>query len=233
MHEEVTLQWSERIQSIPAEQPLYADNCYVAILFICFFFIMAAFIGKENAFAKIFNEFFLPRKNTGEGVKTAGSFYIQLGLLCNTFITTALFFAIYIMRGSGYETKQGYQLLAFFFVAAAAVYWLKQGIYGALNWVFFDKSQMNIWLHCYADWTIISGISMYLVLLLSVFFDLCLTTMTILLIIHMLLTETCLFFKAFHIFLVKKYGSLQLIVYLCTLEIMPLLMAGKALTQYL
>ena len=42
-----------------------------------------------------------------------------------------------------------------------------------------------------------------------------------------------LFFKAFHIFLAKKYGGLQLFVYLCTLELIPLLLVGKALVQYL
>ena len=223
MHEEVTLLWSERIQSIPAEQPLYADNCYVAILLVGLFILVAALADRGNLLGNMLSQFFLPRKRSEEGVKTTSSQYIQLGLFANAFIAAALFLTIYITRRGNYEVEHNYRMLC----------QLKQEIYKAVNWAFSDKSQVLLWKHNYTNWAIISGLSMYVTTMLTVFLDLCSTAMTILLIVHIILIETCLFFKAFHIFLAKKYGGLQLFIYLCTLEIMPLLVAGKALTQFL
>lgn len=233
MHEEEILQWSERIQSIPAEQPLYADNCYVAILLVGLFILVAALADKGNLLGNMLSQFFLPRKRTEEGVKTTSSQYIQLGLFANAFISTALFLTIYIIRRGNYDVVHNYRMLCLLFIALIAAFLLKQVIYKAVNWVFSDKSQMLIWQHSYANWAIISGLSMYVTTTATVFLDLCSTAMTILLIAHIILIEICLFFKAFHIFLTKKHGGLQLFAYLCTLEIMPLLVAGKALTQFL
>ncbi len=233
MHEEVTLLWSERIQSIPAEQPLYADNCYVAILLVGLFILVAALADRGNLLGNMLSQFFLPRKRFEEGVKTTSSQYIQLGLFANAFIAAALFLTIYITRRGNYEVEHNYRMLCQLFVALIAAFLLKQEIYKAVNWAFSDKSQVLLWKHNYTNWAIISGLSMYVTTTLTVFLDLCSTAMTILLIVHIILIETCLFFKAFHIFLAKKYGGLQLFIYLCTLEIMPLLVAGKALTQFL
>ncbi len=233
MHEEDILQWNERIQSIPAEQPLYANNCYVTILLAGLFILVVALSDKGNLLGNILNQFFLPRKRTDEGVKTTSSQYIQLGLFANAFITTALFLTIYIIRRGNHAAVHDYRILCLLFVALIAAFLFKQGVYKAVNWVFSDKSQMNLWQHCYANWAIISGLSMYVTTMVTVFLDLCSTTMTILLIAHIILIETCLFLKAFHIFLTKKHGGLQLFIYLCTLEIMPLLVAGKALNYFL
>lgn len=233
MHEEEILQWNERIQSIPAEQPLYANNCYVAILLVGLFILVVALADKGNLLGNMLNQFFLPRKRTDEGVKTTSSQYIQLGLFVNAFIATALFLTIYIIRRGNYDVVHNYRILCMLFVALIAAFLFKQGVYKAVNWVFSDKSQILLWQHCYANWAIISGLSMYVTTIITVFFDLCSTTMTILLITHIILTEICLFFKAFHIFLTKKHGGLQLFAYLCTLEIMPLLVASKALNYFL
>ncbi len=233
MHEEEILQWNERIQSIPAEQPLYANNCYVTILLVGLFILVIALADKGNLLGNMLSQFFLPRKRTDERVKTTSGQYIQLGLFANAFIATTLFLTIYLTREGNYDVVHSYRMLCPIFVILIAAFLFKQGVYKAVIWVFSDKPQMLLWQHCYANWAIISGLSMYVTTMITVFFDLCSATMTILLIAHVILTEACLFFKAFHIFLTKKHGGLQLFVYLCTLEIMPLLVAGKALNHFL
>ena len=102
-----------------------------------------------------------------------------------------------------------------------------------VNWVFFDKAHIAAWEQSYGDWTIISGAIMYVITVLSVLLDFPTHILTILAVSYVFLIEIGLFFKAFHIFYAKKYGVLLLIVYLCTLELMPLLLAGKALVLYL
>lgn len=230
---EETIQWSERIQGIPAGQPLYADDCFVGILLTGLFLLVVALADKGNLLGNMLSGFFLPRKQADEGVKTTSSLYIQMGLFVNAFMATALFLTVYIMRRDTYGVGDTYRMLGVLFVAAIMAFLLKLGVYRMVNWVFSDKSQALLWQHSYTHWVIISGISMYGISVAVVFFDLCSTAMTILMVVHLVVSEICLFVRAFHIFLSKKYGVLQLFVYLCTLEIVPLLVAGKALTQYL
>ena len=224
---EETIQWSERIQSIPAEQPLYADNCFVGLLLIGFFIIAMVLSDRKNYLGNLLGSFFLARKNTGEGVKTVNGFYMKMGLFFNAFMTSALFMTVYVARLADIPSRYG--LLLAFFVGALLVYLLKQGVYRAVNWVFFDKVHIAAWQRSYADWVLLSGLLMYLVCVVAVFFDLCSRGVAILLVVYLVVSEICLFFNAFRIFLAKKYGGLHLFVYLCTLEIIPLLLAGKLL----
>ena len=233
MYEETLTQWTERIQGIPIVEPLYANDSFVCMLLACFFILSAALSSGGKMLEDILSDFFLPREYAKEGTKTTHALYMRLGMFSISFMATALFFAVYVIRSGAFEMTQGFRLTLLFFVLLVAVYALKQGLYRAVNWVFFDKMQAVAWRWSYSNWVILSGVLMFLISLSSVFFDLSAHALSILLVSYVILVEICLFFKAFHIFYAKKYGVLLLIVYLCTLELMPLLLAGKALVLYL
>ena len=227
MNEATMTQWTELVQGIQAQQPLYADDCFVGLLLVGFFVIAMVLSDRKNFVGNLLGSFFLARKNTGEGVKTVSTFYMKMGLFANAFMTSALFMTMYVSRLAGAPVQ--YPLLLALFVGVLLVYLLKQGVYRAVNWVFFDKAHTAAWQHSYADWVLLSGLLMYIVCVAAIFFDLCSRGMAILLVAYLVISEICLFFKAFRIFLAKRYGGLHLFVYLCTLEIIPLLLAGKLL----
>ena len=114
----------------------------------------------------------------------------------------------------------------------AVFYLLKLLLFAATNRIFFDYSTTATWEQSYAGWTILSAIPLYLLCGTSLFFNLSSHTILLLLGIVGGLLEICLFYKAFHIFSSKKHGILQIFVYLCTLELMPLLVAAKALVLF-
>lgn len=223
-------QWAESIQGIPTAQPLYADDWFVGILFVCFFIVAAVLSDQDNFLGNLIKEFFLPRKSSDDGIKTSNKFYMRLGLYGVAFMSMALFFTVFLVReGMPYA----YRELLLLFAVFMAIYLLKQGIYRAVNWVFFDRGHIMAWRYYYSNWTILSGLSMYLITAGVVLFDLCSGVIAFLMILYVALTEMCLFFKAFQIFSPKKYGVLQLFVYLCTLELIPLLLVGKGLVIFL
>jgi hypothetical protein len=232
MNEATTL-WEAPVQGIQAHMPLYDNDYFVSTLILCFFIFAGVFSDRKNFLGGVFSSFFLSRNNMGEGVRTANTFYMKLGLFANTFASTALFIAIYMARKGNANALPDYQLLLMCLVASIAAYLLKQGVYKIVNWVFFDKTHMVVWQNSYAEWIQLSGLSMYAICTATIFLDLCTSVMTILLVAHLILTEICLFFKGFRIFLAKKYGGLHLFLYLCTLEIIPLLLAGKLLDIFL
>lgn len=233
MHEETLTQWTERIQGIPVMEPLYSNDCFVSVLLVCFFVIAAIMASGENILSTTFNGFLHPHEEGKEGVRTVSAQYQRIGLLGISFLSMALFMTAYIMRRGSLAEMSGNILLPISFGACIVIYLLKLGVFSAVNWVFFDSSQSVAWRQSYTNCMLLSGLPAFVLSALSVFLELSQTGQTILLLLYIVFVEICLFFKAFHIFYAKRYGILLLIVYLCTLELMPLLLAGKALVLYL
>lgn len=231
MHNDTIPQYTTGIEGIPIMEALYTNDLFLCILLACFFLITAVLASNENVLGSILENFFKPREHTG--TKTTSAIYLRLGMYGICFISTALFLTVYFVYQGDLDTAQGNRLLPLLLVFIVIAYLLKLALFKVVNWVFFDKAHTLSWEQSYADWTLVSGIIMYVIALLTVLLDFSAHTLIIWAITYIVLIEICLFFKAFHIFCIKKYGSLQLIVYLCTLELMPLLLAGKALVLYL
>ena len=98
--------------------------------------------------------------------------------------------------------------------------------------IFLDNATSSAWENNYTNWSVLAGIPLYLSAVIAIFFDLAPCNILTLLGVCVILLEFCLLYKAFHIFSGKKHGILQLFVYLCTLELIPLLVAGKALVLF-
>lgn len=226
MHNDTIIQWTTGIEGIPAAEALYTNNLFVCILLAGFFLIAAMLASNEN----ILGSFFSPREHTG--TKTTGALYLRLGMYGVCFMSAALFLTAYLVRQGCIDPTQENRMLPLALGITTTGYLLKLGLFKVVNWVFFDKAHTHAWEQSYADWTLLSGSIMYAVALLVVLLDFSAHTITILAVVYIVLMEICLFFKAFHIFYIKKYGILRLIVYLCTLELMPLLLAAKALVLY-
>lgn len=227
---EYMAQWAGYIQGMPAEQTLCADDVLVCLLFVCFFVIAAVLADKENFLGYVLKEFFLPHTNSDDSVKVNNKYYVRLGLYGVSFMSIALFATAY---AASMGISYSYRGLLMVFAAVWTMYLFKQGVYRVVNWVFYEHLHTMTWRYYYSNWTILSGICMFVVGACAIFFNLCSETMAILLSVFVVVTEMCLFYKAFHIFSQKKYGILQLFVYLCSLEIIPLLLVGKVLVNFL
>lgn len=232
MPQSTIVQWTERVQSIPNVEPLYANDLFVGILIVCFFVLAMVLADKGNLLGDMLRGFFQPREYVAENVKTSRVFYMRMGMYAVFFMSLSLIMTISVVSVDPAEIMNVSRILPFSFVLFVALYLLKQGICRAVNWVFFDRPQAEMWYNSYSNWIILSAVPLYIVSALSVFLNWSLSIMAVIVIIYVVLIEICLLYKAFHIFCVKKYGSLQLIVYLCSLELIPLLLVGKVLVLY-
>ncbi|MBR5841244.1 MAG: DUF4271 domain-containing protein [Bacteroidaceae bacterium] len=233
MHQDTFTQWTERIQGIPSMEPLYANDGFVSVLLVCFFVIAAILSSGENIISTTIKNLFRPHEETNEGVRTTSAQYQRIGMLGISLLSTALVMTVYLIGRGHFTSAAESYFLPLLFGIFIGIYLLKIGVFNAINWVFFDRSQMVAWRQSYANCIMLAGIPMFMLAIASVFLELSQRGLTILLLLCIITLEICLFFKAFHIFCAKKYGVLLLIVYLCTLELMPLLLAGKALVLYL
>ena len=219
------------VQSIPTISSLYADNGFVVVLFVCFFIIAAVLSDRGGYLVKMYKSYFLPHQATEDSVATTITFYMKLGLYVNAFLCATVCIAAYVDKTVD-EGVTNIRILGILLGVVIAVYLAKRGLYKMVNWVILCKTEIVAWKLAYTQWTLLSGILLYPITLIAVCMDFCSRTIAILLTVYLVVVEMCLLFKAFQIFLTKKYGSLQLFAYLCALELVPLLILGKALVIY-
>lgn len=221
----------EKVQGIMNDAPLCTNNCLILTLLVCFFILSAVLADKDNFLGNMLKGFFLPRENSEDAPNTIRRLYMRIGMLSVLCISLALLLSVYVTQMTG-STSPNLQMTLLFSALLIGLYIIKQGLFWVVNMTFFDRHRAVLWHNSYISWLALSSIPTFLFALFVVFIDPNPNTTTWLAFAMLFFTGIGLFFKAFHIFLAKKYGGLQLFVYLCTLELMPLLFLGKALVLY-
>lgn len=122
-----------------------------------------------------------------------------------------------------------YHILAVGTGGCLAYYLVKNATYSFINNVFFERQQKERWNEVYALGLITLGLLLLPVALLVVYFDLSFDAMCLLTLAGAAVVKLLLFFKCFSIFFRRPVGWVHLILYFCTLEMMPLLMLWRAL----
>lgn len=219
------------IQGTPVLQPHYADDFIMCCVLMGAFIIAMVLSDRKHYFTRLLRGFFLPRENSIEGVRTSSIIHLRMCLYVVGVASVALLLAISISGASLMSMNDG-MLWLLSVVSVLLFYLLRLGLLAITNRIFFDSVTSAAWEHAYACWTLLSSIPFYLLAVAVVFFNLSPRLVALLLVICVALLQMCLLYKAFHIFSMKKYGILQIFVYLCTLELMPLLVAGKALVLF-
>ena len=220
-----------QIQAIPISQPHYANDLWVCGILVCTFCMAAVLSDRKHYLTHLLKGFFLPRENAIEGVRTSNIVYLRISMYVVSLASAALLLALYI-SGKAPTTMGAGTLWLTAGIGTGLLYLLRMGLFAITNRIFFDLTTTKAWEQSYANWSILSSIPLYLVAVVAIFTNLSSQAILLLLVICLAALEMCLLYKAFHIFSSKKYGILQIFVYLCTLELMPLLVAAKALVLF-
>lgn len=221
----------EVVEAIPAIQPHYTDDLVVCGFLACTFILAIVLSDRKHYFSRLLKEFFLPRENTIEGIRTTNIVYMRIFMYVVSFSSAALLLTLYATDCTLGTMGRG--MLWLTTVAVLTLFYLlRLLLFGATNRIFFDSATTKAWEQGYACWTILSCIPLYLLGTIAIFFNLAPQAIFWMLAVCVVALEICLLYKAFHIFSAKRYGILQIFIYLCTLELMPLLVAGKALVLF-
>ena len=116
-----------------------------------------------------------------------------------------------------------YWLLAVETAAIAALCYVKFGVYALVNWVFFTSEQNRNWMVSYLVMTALASLLLLAVSALAVFSDISPQVVTCCYVFSALLYEVVLVFKLFVNFQAKKYGILTILLYFCSVEVIPAL----------
>ena len=116
-----------------------------------------------------------------------------------------------------------YWLLATETVVFAAMCYAKFGLYTFVGWIFFDSSRNRSWMVNYLLLTALASLLMYPISLLAIFSDIQPEVVNWCYLFAAVLYELLLVFRLFVNFRTKKYGVLLMLLYFCSVEVVPAL----------
>lgn len=209
----------------PVPYTLRGDNVITLLLLFCFVASVLA-VAKSRAFiarqAKWF--FRTPVSESAAVTETSTEVRFQLFLVMQTALLLSLFQYFYTLDrvGDTFTLESQYQLVAIFFGVWAGYFVLKALLYTLVNAVFFGLRRNLLWLKSLLFVTALEGVALLPATMLQVYFNLPLENVMIYYAVVVIVGKILALYKCFLTFFRTSGAFVQIILYFCTLEIIPL-----------
>ncbi|MGI6220117.1 MAG: DUF4271 domain-containing protein [Bacteroidaceae bacterium] len=212
---------------------LPVSDSWIMLLTLLFLLVSCHILAYDHASlgAEIKKVFVPHHDNQGIPQATASEMRHFLFLQVQTAILAALLFVCYAW---GIRPRPGtfYQNLLHFSIFAAIVFaccTMRTLLYMLIGWIFFRKEQAASWMRCYFTTENIFSFCLLIIVLLCIYADIEPQKCVIAGLIVLFLLKSLLFFKGIHLFSLSPISRLYFILYLCALEIIPIIFAVSGL----
>lgn len=217
----------------PVPYTIRGDNMITALLLCCFILAFVAFSKSRWFIMRQTKRFFRrERSGTTSMTETTNEFRFQFFLAASTCLLLSLvtFFYAQERNSDTFLVSSQYQLIAMFFGVFAGYFSLKAVLYSFVGWVFFTGRQNVQWMKAFLFLTSVEGVVMFPVVVSQAYFGLSMRDTLLYVAAVIILSRLLSLYKCFLIFFRQKGVYLQIFLYFCALEIIPLLALGGALS---
>ena len=220
-HEELSAQDYYGMAGAPIPYSYANDNLVTSLLIIGFLLIAFAFSRMSNFIVGQAKNFIHPSSLS----ETSGEIYMQIVLTGLTCIIYALLYYLYATEflASTYVTSSEYALLGIFLGVFVSYYLLRFGLYTIVNNLFFNSSKNKKFLTSLLYLSSLEGLLLYPALALLAFMHLTTQFAIWYCIIVLFWVKIMTFYKSYTIFFKQNDLFLQIILYFCALEMVPLI----------
>jgi len=151
--------------------------------------------------------------------------------VCLLSLTAAMVTFVYTQHDVEYYpfTETPYILFAAFLVLWLVYFLVKRMAGNFVNWIFFRREKIFTYQRAYTFFYALGALLSLVLAVVVVYLPVPLEEVLLLTICLVFLVKILLLFKTYQLFFPKLYGTLHLIVYFCTLELMPLLVLVQLL----
>ena len=224
-HEELSAQEYYGMAGDPIPYSYANDHLVTSLLIIGFLLIAFTFSRMSNFIVGQAKNFIRPSKNSLSLSETSGEIYMQIILTGLTCIVYALLYYLYATEflASTYVTSSEYALLGIFLGVFVVYYLLRFGLYTMVNNLFFDSDRNKKFLTSLLYISSLEGLLLYPALALLAFMHLPAQNAIWYCIIVLILVKIMTFYKCFTIFFKQNDLFLQIFLYFCALEMVPLM----------
>ncbi len=171
------------------------------------------------------NFFRVQREGTTAINETTNEFRFQFFLAAQTCLSLSLAAFFYAQEYSSdtFLVSSQYQLIAIFFGVFVAYFSVKALLYSFVDWVFFSGRQNERWMKSYLFITSVEGVVMFPIVVSQAYFGLSVKDTILYIAAVVVLARLLSLYKCFSIFFRQKGIYMQIILYFCALEAIPLL----------
>ena len=218
----------------PVPYSIHNDNYVTGMLLGCFILALIAFSHSRMFLLRQMKEFFyVQRSGTTVVSETTNELRFQFFLVLQTCLLLSLLFFFYttIYISDTFVLSSQYQLIAIYFGIIASYFILKVILYCFVNAVFFDKKKNIQWLKSHMFLVSVEGIALFPAVMLHAYFDFSIRNTLIYFAFIAILVKLLTFYKCYSIFFRKIGAFLQIILYFCALEMIPLITLGVLLVM--
>lgn len=209
----------------PVPYRMGSDSIVTSLLLLCFILAVIAFSNVQYFFKRQAKYFFLPaREGLSEVKETSAELRLQLFLASMAALLLALFCYFYTTSviGSTLVFDSQHLLIGIYIAVFCAYFVVKFLLYAGVNRVFFDGKRNEQWGRALVFITMVESILLFPALLVLAYFNAALVKVEIYLAIVLIFVKIMAFYKCYSIFFKQSVVRLQIILYFCALEIVPL-----------
>jgi len=207
----------------PVPYTVRNDDAITSMLIFCFVLAVVAFAHSRHYVLRQLKDFFyVPRNNSQEPHSNSR---FELFLSIQTCLLLAIIYFLYITHyvANTFILDTPLEIISIFTGVFIGYFVLKTLLYSFVNNVFFDSKKNQLWIWTHTFIVALQGLSLYPVVVLQVYFNLPLQNVAYYFIFVIVLAKILTFYKCWVIFFRQIGIYLQIILYLCALEIIPLL----------
>lgn len=209
----------------PVPYTVRGDNMITLMLIASLVMVLVAYGRSGRFMARQIKGFFrTPRREDANPSETSGEVRLQLFLVLQTCLLLAILQYFYTQTyiGSTFVLPSQYQLIAIFFAMFLGLFAIRSLLYTAVNLVFFSGKKNRQWQNTLLLLGAVEGVVLFPVVMLQVYFSLSMQNVVAYTLIVLFLIKILTLYKCYAIFFRRSGVFLQIILYFCALEAVPM-----------
>lgn len=209
----------------PVPYTVRGDDVITSLLLASFIIALFSFSNARHFILRELKNFFMiPRVDETFATETTTELRYQLFLLLQTSLLLAVLQYFYTQEyiGDTFVLSSNYQLIIIYGLMNVGYFLLKSLFYTLVNTVFFGSKKNVQWLKTFLFISSLEGVALFPLVMLQAYFDWGVQNTAIYLVSVLVLTKLLTFYKCYVIFFRQIGVYLQIILYFCALEMVPL-----------
>lgn len=234
MNEQTLIPAETGMQGEPMPYKLVSDSNVMTAIILGLLLIIIALQNEKKGIIRIFRNCFSTssdRANLFDDNYSSTS-NIPTILLCSAAVVMGglLMYHYYSYSSPDFFFRTNHTAMLCIYVGVFTAYLIiKWIIYSFINWIFFDKDKSKLWIEDFFNIIAALGFTLFPTALYIIFLDSEYHISAKIILIIIFISKILLFYKCFRYFFSSFYGVLHLILYFCTLEIIPDLFLWKGI----
>jgi hypothetical protein len=216
----------------PVPYNVRGDDIITSLLLTFFVLAVIAYSNIRGFFTRqAKNFFYTPREGVTTITETATEARFQMFIVVLTSLMFSILYYFYSLHYNGdtYILSSQYYLILIFWAIFLLYFLVKVGLFTLVNLVFFDGKRNRQWIKSLLLVMALEGLLSCPAIIMGPYFDMSIQKVEIYFAIMLILVKIVTFYKCYIIFFRQNVVGLQIILYLCALEIVPLMVLWNVL----